>query len=104
MKIRLSTIFIFIIIVLGAILISQRIFPIAEPFETAPYKRKRPEGTIEVYADPNMTEDEIRILKKINQVGNQLVADAEYDNVDTSYLEGKQLSPPSAELSQVSII
>lgn len=103
MKIRISTIFIIIIVLLIAGLISLYIFPgNREPFQQLDYPRDKPDKSIELQGDPTMTDEEIRILKKINIVGNQLTADAEFDNVDTSFLRGKQLAPAagSANITQ----
>jgi hypothetical protein len=63
-----------------------------EGFEALPnvepvtYPRKRGEYMVEVQTTPQMTPDIVNLLKDIHTIGNQSNADAQYDNVDTSYM------------------
>jgi len=41
---------------------------------------------VEVQTTPQMSPDIVDLLKDIHTIGNQSNADAQYDNVDTSYM------------------
>ena len=50
------------------------------------YPRKRGNYMVEVQTTPQMSPDIVDLLKDIHTIGNQSNADAQYDNVDTSYM------------------